>query len=186
MRTVDKGIALTTWIVTANIRKTRVARCGVGRDSRFSAAALTLSDFERCWWVVKHMVFNLDCINARQWRCAVGNRYNKLIECISGHKNQNAFRVIQHRTTQTEVLRELPNIGPKPNALHLPTHTNTQSLGQWTVHTIQGSKLRTICWTVSGVSSASPTSAPTSAVSTGPGVPEPSRGLKFQVVGAII
>ena len=57
---------------------------------------------------------------------------------------------------------------------------------QCTVHAMHGSKLRTTCWTATGVVSPGRTGVPTRACSSGPGRPALSRGLKFQVVGATI
>ena len=57
---------------------------------------------------------------------------------------------------------------------------------QCTVHTMHGSKDLTTCCTRTGFPSLCATGVPTSACSSAPGVPCPSRGEKFQVVGEMI
>ena len=51
---------------------------------------------------------------------------------------------------------------------------------------MQGSKLRTTWWMIAGSGAAASAGRPASACSSAPGVPAPSRGEKFQVVGAMI
>lgn len=67
-----------------------------------------------------------------------------------------------------------------------PRAFGTARRHQWTVQTMHGSKERTMCCTETGVVSPSRTGAPSSALSSAPGVPAASRGEKFQVVGATI
>ena len=87
---------------------------------------------------------------------------------------------------QPQLRGEPMDEGPEPDPLDLPPHADLTPRFQCTVQTMQGSKLRTMCCTETGVVSPSATGAPTSAVSSAPGCPSASRGEKFQVVGATI
>lgn len=92
------------------------------------------------------------------------------------------------RGRDAEVMGCAPYVGPEFNTFNRTLIANELPAlrVQWTVHTMQGSNDRTICCTDTGSSSPGRMGAPTNACSSGPGMPAPSRGEKFHVVGAMI
>ena len=140
------------------------------------------------------MGHGLHHLDTGQRRSLVAQGPQERLRRHRGDADQHALGIVQDLASQRHLLREFPHEGSIPHTLHLSPDTD-RSTGflhdplpwrQCTVQTMQGSKLRTICCTLSGVSSPSDTGAPTSAASSAPGVPALSRGEKFQVVGATI
>ncbi len=186
MGAVGEGVAVATLCGVPDLGGTGGAGCSVGGDAGFGTCASRGGDFEALGPCHEGVSCTFNGIHPGKRWCLGGERRLECVQVAADGVYQNPLGVVQHFAPDAHPARQGPYERPESHTLHLAPDTDATTRHQCTVQTMQGSKLRTMCWTARGASSPLRTSAPTRAASTGPGVPPASLGEKFQVVGATI